>query len=537
MSNKPKVLIVDDAPINIEILKRALRHGRHILSTTDGRDVLAIAQEHQPDLILLDIMMPDMSGYQVCIQLKANPSVRNIPIIFVTALSSGKDELKGLKLGAIDYITKPFDSTLLNVRVQNHLDLKHRQDKLHQLLTERAQLITELKKSRDEAQMANRAKNAFLATMSHEVRTPMNAIIGMTDLTLGTELTTEQRQYLDISLQSSQSLLTLLNNILEFAKIESGQLKLALVEFDPRDVFNNLCNNMSKEAQQKQLQFVHKMDTDIPSRLRGDPIRLRQVLLNLVSNAIKFTKKGAVTVYLTQEHSDVNPNNQQVCRLHGTVTDTGQGVTEEQKAVIFDRFVQGDEYMTRAVGGAGLGLAISRKIVELMGGNLWVISSGKDKGSVFHFTALFSEVESTQPDAQETTKSHAAIGTEDDWYHYANIPKASSNMPVSLETLPILSENAALTLTRFEFLERAVQVVEELTAALAIGEIDNILPHLRWVKDNAAAMGAERLKQVALHMLITIQKGKMTDAAQQKEPLLKAFQEVVKTISALEKRD
>ena len=666
----PKILIVDDSPTNILVLKNALARGRQIIFTTKGEEVLGIAQDQKPDLILLDIMMPGMDGYEVCRQLKANVNVRDIPVLFVTALMSGKDELKGLELGAIDYITKPFDSVLLNVRVQNHLELKHRQDKLQQLLTKHTQLIEDLEKSRDDADMANRAKSAFLATMSHEVRTPLNAIIGMTDLALRTDLNTEQRQYLEIAMQSSESLLELLNNILDFAKIESGKLNLGLVEFDPMDVIESLCSTLSVSAHQRDLELLYDIDPTIPSRLHGDPLRLRQILLNLINNAIKFTKKGEIVVRLRleQEGEDQTCDEQRGVRLHFMVSDTGRGVLPEQKSMIFDRFVQGDEYMTRSVGGTGLGLAISQQIVKLMGGRIWVESAGLNQGSVFHFTALFGEVPQTwgkhfftteanyrglrillydphttarlmvsrvltlcgaeiiqtkscaetqnalqnacnqetpfhllllecgSPDPDRTSldqwlqenaertgpicvmlrsikgrrdlpccealkivrslikpiKRHDLIravnealgrlpqgGAEScDVKDTRRPPSAAKKLPSihtkSMEEVPILNPNPAVTLipTRLEFLESAIQVLEDLASSLAIGDTDKVLPHLRWVKDNAASIGAERLKNSALRMLITIRKGKMADASEQLECLRRDFEAVADTITA-----
>ena len=392
-----KILIVDDAPVNIQILRKALGTDRTLLSTTEGKEALRIAREEQPDLILLDIMMPEMDGYEVCKRMKADPVLCDIPIIFVTALTSEQDEFKGLALGAIDYITKPIDATLLNARIRNHLQLKHRQDKLQQLLAEHAQLISELELSKNAAESANRAKNAFLATMSHEIRSPMNSIIGMADLALQTDLTKEQRQYLELCLQSGLALLEVLNNVLDFARIESGDLTLKHVEFDPVDIAESLCTTLALPAQQRGLELVYEVEPVVPSRMLGDPLRLRQVLLNLINNAIKFTKKGEVVLRITLDQNETSDNTptEEGIRLHISVSDTGRGIPPEQHTLIFGRFVQGENYMTRTAGGTGLGLAISRKIITLMQGKIWVESAGHEQGSVFHCTPLFQEIETS----------------------------------------------------------------------------------------------------------------------------------------------
>ncbi|HBE31827.1 MAG TPA: hybrid sensor histidine kinase/response regulator, partial [Cyanobacteria bacterium UBA11368] len=397
--NKGNILIVDDTPENLQVLSATLSdRGYKVRGVIKGTMAIRAAKSAPPDLILLDIKMPDLSGYEVCEQLKIDPQTKEIPVIFISALDEVLDKVKAFEIGGVDYITKPFQVEEVLARVEHQLTIKRLQK---QLLSQNEQLqqeIVDRRKAEEAAAAASKAKSQFVANMSHELRTPLNAILGFTQVLLrDRHLSSEQVENLRIISRSGEHLLDLINDVLDFSKIEAGIIGLYETSFDLYRLLDTLEEMFQIKCEQKNLLLNFLVSPDVPQFIKTDEKKLRVCLTNLLGNAIKFTSYGSVTLRVQAELGTQSPAQQDLpitndqlpitnYQLTFEVEDTGCGIAEAELDSLFDAFVQA-EAGKKAVEGTGLGLTITRSYVELMGGNI-TVSSVFGQGTIFKFNIL-----------------------------------------------------------------------------------------------------------------------------------------------------
>jgi PAS domain S-box-containing protein len=484
-----KILIIEDDKILREnTAEFLLEEEFDVYTACNGHEGIKAVFENFPDLILCDISMPEMDGYEVYRQLQADAAASLIPFIFLTARVENDDIRLGMGMGVDDYITKPFniDELLnsINARIDrqekhiraneekyraltessltgvfmlyenkfeytndkfsiitgyphdelmhmgfadlvihddekpeianndyesifaNHSSIKelkihHKSGEIRFIdlfaritpvnnrkvlignildATERKKSFENILKAKEEAEIANRAKSEFLANVSHEIRTPLNGIIGMADLLKEMENNSEKKEYVDVIVSSANDLLKIINEILEISVIESGKIELAKKQFNFKESIKDIARIMHQKASLKDLQFMLSLNDNCPEEVYGDESKLRQILYNIVGNAIKFTEKGSVSLNVSCEE-----NNQNTYSVSFSVEDTGSGIPENMHIRIFDAFIQADGSSTRKFGGTGLGLTIAKNLIEMMNGKINLKSEEK-KGSTFYFT-------------------------------------------------------------------------------------------------------------------------------------------------------
>ncbi|MDQ3108663.1 MAG: response regulator [Bacteroidota bacterium] len=353
---KSVILIVDDLSANLKLVGTILKkEGYEVLTAMHATQAISIAINKLPDLILLDITMPDINGFEICKKLKAEDVTKNIPVIFLTASTDKSDIRKGFETGGVDYLTKPFDRIELLARIKNHV---------------------ELKKSREKIIKDSEYKASILANTSHEIKTPLNAIIGISEILSGLENLNTGREHIKSLSEAASILLKLVNDMLDLSKIQAGKAVLNMKKFSLNKLLQSTVTTMQYVADKKKLPLFLEIDNEIANWYESDSSKINQVILNLLSNAIKFTDSGNVT--LACKVIKPGKKNDLVCI---TVTDTGKGIDEQFLPYLFDSYSQ-ELSTVKYYEGTGIGLTIAKQIVQLLEGEIKV-ENKPTKGTVF----------------------------------------------------------------------------------------------------------------------------------------------------------
>jgi len=417
------ILVVDDNADNREFLIDLLQSAHYrAIEAVNGEEALEVTHKERPDLVIADVLMPKMDGYEFVWELRAFPTIAQTPVIFYTATYLESESRKLAQAAGVKHVivkpcepqeilrtvalaldepeppplqvsTKKFEREHLSLVTEK---LVQKVDELEKLNAELESHAEELIRARERAEAGTRAKSEFLANMTHEIRTPMNGLIGMLDLILVEEPAGTRRDSLQLARLSAKSLLHLLTETLTLSCIEAGRIERQEYPLNISECVIAQIDEFAPQAGAKGLSLTHEIDPDIPGLLVGDQVRLQQILSNLIANAIKFTERGRVTI-----HAGIVSHTAKELCIHFSIADTGVGIPADKHEFIFEAFTQVDFSTTRNHDGAGLGLAIARQLVGLLGGGIWV-ESEPGRGSTFHFTARFGTTEQIEPPHPKT---------------------------------------------------------------------------------------------------------------------------------------
>lgn len=397
---KIKILIVDDKEANLISLERVLDDfDVEFIRASSGEEALKHSLKDEFAMAILDVQMPGMDGYETLEFMRQRKKTKLLPVIFVSAIhQSDLHIIKGIETGAVDFIPKPIIPEILIGKVKVFLDLYQQRKELDQLLKYLEKKNEELILERNKAEEATRSKSLFLANMSHEIRSPMNGVLGLSKLLLQSDLNDEQKDMLEVMSNSGENLIQIINDILDYSKIEAGQIELENIDFNLKKVTDTIFHLLNFKAVEKGIEFKIEIDDMVPENLIGDSFRLNQILMNLANNAIKFTQEGSVTISI----KCLEKKNEQVT-LFFAIKDTGIGISADAQTKLFREFTQSNSTISREFGGTGLGLAISKNLTNLMGGKISLQSQlGVGSDFMVELNFDYKEKQATMIDEQNT---------------------------------------------------------------------------------------------------------------------------------------
>lgn len=399
--SKINLLILDDKEENIISLEALLGdiENINIISTTDPNEALKLCWKNDISIALVDVQMPDINGFEFVSLLKANPKTSHIIAIMVTAISKeDKYLIKGLQSGAVDYLYKPLNPEITIAKVNAFVKQVQIQEEIIQKNNELEQSKLALIQANKEAEHARKSKEIFLANMSHEIRTPINGIMGIIHMLKNSSLNDEQQEWIKHLSTASNSLLMIINDILDISKIDSGMMKVEFENFNLEDLIDETANIFRVKAENKKLKLNVSLSEKLPRIVHFDSLRLQQILSNFISNSLKFTDKGAIEFIV-----DVLDTQDDKHKIKFSVKDTGIGIKAESVEKIFREFEQGDDRITKKFGGTGLGLAIVKRLANLLNGDV-LAESNYGIGSTFSFIVDMKEVLQESIDKKEETQ-------------------------------------------------------------------------------------------------------------------------------------